>query len=102
MRFLLAATLVTTVATLAAGPTVSQKNKMFSVGTLTVKPGEDVTFTNDDAVVHNVFSATPGKTFNLKTQTPGATTHVSFDQEGTVDVRCAIHPTMKLTITVKH
>jgi plastocyanin len=85
----------------APAHSISQKNKAFSQPAVVVKPGEDVAFVNDDAVVHNVFSGTPGLTFNLKTQAPGTTAHVSFDKEGTADVRCAIHPTMKLTITVK-
>jgi plastocyanin len=100
MRLLIAALALTAVGASDAH-SVSQKNKAFSQAALTVKPGEDVTFTNDDVVVHNVFSATPGLAFNLKTQPPGTSAHVSFDKEGAVDVRCAIHPTMKLTITVK-
>ena len=101
MRLVLVATLVTAVATASAGPTVVQKNKRFSTATLTVKPGEEVTFTNEDAVVHNVFSGTAGHAFNLSVQAPGAAKHIAFEKEGTVDVRCAIHPTMKLTIIVK-
>ena len=96
--------LVAAAALLALGApahSISQKNKTFSQTSLAVKPGEDVAFVNDDAVVHNVFSGSAGQAFNLKTQAPGATAHISFEKEGTVDVRCAIHPTMKLTITVK-
>ena len=85
----------------APAHSISQKNKAFSQAAVAVKPGEDVAFVNDDAVVHNVFSGTPGMAFNLKTQAPGSTAQISFDKEGTVDVRCAIHPTMKLTITIK-
>jgi len=100
MRLLLAP-LAALVAVSATSHSISQKNKAFSETAVTVKPGDDVTFSNDDAVVHNIFSGTTGMAFNLKTQAPGTSAHVSFDKEGTVDVRCAIHPTMKLTITVK-
>lgn len=87
----------------AAGPqpvTVGQKNRTFSTSEVTVAVGEPVTFVNDDVVVHNVFSASPGHEFNLKTQKPGAKADIAFDKEGTVEVRCAIHPTMKLRIHV--
>jgi plastocyanin len=99
MRFAIAA--VAALAFGASSHTVQQKNKAFSASTLTVQPGEEVAFMNDDAVVHNVFSATPGFAFNLKTQAPGASAKITFDKEGTVDVRCAIHPAMKIAITVK-
>ena len=81
---------------------VEQKGKVFSVGTLTVKAGEKIVFRNSDAVAHNVFSASAGFPFNLKTQAPGAESSISFDKEGTVQVRCAFHPTMKLAVTVAH
>jgi plastocyanin len=85
----------------AAEHVVSQKNKSFSVNALSVKVGERVVFTNDDAFAHNVFSSSAGFIFNLKVQAPGASMPISFDQPGTVDVRCAFHPTMKLSVTVK-
>jgi plastocyanin len=100
---LLAALLVA--APLAAAPlvvshAVSQKGKVFSKTTLTVKPGDEIVFTNDDEVVHNVFSSSAGFAFNLKGQAPGTSSKISFDKEGTAEVRCAFHPTMKLSITV--
>jgi plastocyanin len=81
--------------------TVHQKGKVFSQNSITVKPGESVTFVNDDAVVHNVFSTSQGNTFNLKAQAPGTSATASFAAEGSVDVRCAFHPTMKLNVVVK-
>ncbi len=80
---------------------VTQKGKRFSPSELVVQAGDTVAFRNDDRVVHNVFTASVGFEFNLKRQLPGAGTGVAFAQAGTVEVRCAIHPTMKLKITVK-
>jgi len=80
---------------------ISQKDKMFSVSEISVKVGETVEFVNNDTVAHNVFSSTPGNEFNVKTQPPGASSPVTFDHEGTVEVRCAIHPKMKMKITVE-
>jgi plastocyanin len=80
---------------------VGQKNKTFSVATLLIRPGDRVTFDNDDQITHNVYSAQKGSVFNLKAQLPGTSTSVTFDKEGTYEVRCAFHPRMKLLVTVK-
>lgn len=79
---------------------VSQKDKKFSVAALTVKAGDAVTFKNDDGIIHNVFSTSKGAEFNLNAQKPGTSNEHVFAGEGVVDVRCAFHPTMKLTVTV--
>jgi len=98
--------LLTAVLALAAGPAasdeivVSQKDKVFHPETLRVKKGDVVVFRNDDPVTHNVFSRTKGSAFNLKMQKPGQEDRVTFDQPGEVTVRCAIHPSMKLSIEV--
>lgn len=79
---------------------ISQKGKVFHPEDLTVKKGESVLFRNDDPVTHNVFSRTEGSQFNLKMQKPGQEDVVTLSEPGDVIVRCAIHPTMKLTIHV--
>ena len=80
---------------------IVQKEKAFSVMELTVNSGDAVVFKNEDDVTHNVFSQTPGFEFNLKTQAPGTEGAMSFDKTGTVEVRCAIHPKMKMAIHVQ-
>ena len=80
---------------------VTQEGKKFQPSRLTIQRGDSVVFANHDPVVHNVFSQTPGFEFNLKRQPPGARGAVRFERVGVVDVRCAIHPSMKLTITVQ-
>lgn len=79
---------------------ITQKGKAFSASELTVKVGEVVAFKNDDDVAHNVFSVSKVQPFNLKMQQPGTENQVSFTSEGTIEVRCAIHPQMKLTVHV--
>lgn len=86
---------------LAAPRTITQKNKRFSVETLELKVGDTIVFKNDDAVVHNVYSTSAGHSFNLKTQLPGVASPISFSIPGIVQVRCAFHPTMKLSVIVK-
>ena len=79
---------------------VSQKNKQFEPKTMTVKVGDSVNFKNDDTFNHNVFSLSDSKMFDLGSYPGGASKSVTFDQAGLVEVECAIHPEMKMTIQV--
>jgi plastocyanin len=94
-------------ALLLAGPleageyVIGQKNKIFSPSEITIKPGDTVVFKNDDDVVHNAFSLTKGVEFNLNIQGPGQSSSFTFPREGTVEVRCVMHPAMKLIVNVK-
>jgi hypothetical protein len=71
-----------------------QKGKAFSVAEISVKAGETVMYVNDDTVT------SAGNAFNLGPQKPGASSPVPFKSAGEVMVGCAIHPHMKLTVTV--
>lgn len=79
---------------------VTQKNKAFSSPKLTIHPGDKVTFRNEDTFVHNVFSLTDANSFDLGTYPQGQAKSVTFAKAGTYDIECAIHPEMKLQITV--
>jgi plastocyanin len=85
---------------LAASHTIHQKGRMFSSELTTVKKGEPISFLNDDSVPHNVVSMTTGNEFDLKSQRPGSSVEVTFTQAGEVQIFCAIHPRMKMTISV--
>lgn len=80
---------------------VGQKNKQFTQETLTIKVGDKVKFTNEDPFFHNVFSLSPVKTFDLGSYPKGENREVAFDKPGKVEVECAIHPNMRMTIEVK-
>jgi plastocyanin len=84
----------------AAAHSVSQKGKSFAPATMNVRVGDTLTFQNDDDVTHNAFSTSKGNEFNSKVQLPGNASNVSFKEAGTVEVRCAFHPKMKLTVVV--
>jgi plastocyanin len=47
-----------------------------------------------------MFSRSEGNEFNLKLQKPGQDMSHRFQKAGTSVVRCAIHPKMKLKVTV--
>jgi plastocyanin len=93
---------VLTTAALAEEHVVNQKDRTFSTTEITVKPGDSLTFTNSDDVTHNVFSNSKQNTFNIRVQEPGHASTVQFKDEGVTEVRCAIHPRMKLIVNVKN
>lgn len=86
---------------LAEEHVVSQKNKDFTVKELSVKTGDTVHFKNDDPFFHNVFSLSDAKFFDLGSYPQGGSKAVVFDQPGVVEVECAIHSNMKMTVTVE-
>lgn len=97
----LAAALLLASAAAAGEHHVSQKGKVFAPTELRVKAGDKIVFRNDDDVTHNVFSRTEGSEFNVKLQEPGSDSPVVMEKPGVVDVRCAIHPAMKLRVVVE-
>ncbi|UUX51217.1 plastocyanin/azurin family copper-binding protein [Nisaea acidiphila] len=102
---LLAATLSLTAGVavpLAADPAaiVSQKGRHFTPKEIEVKRGDMVRFVNDDFYGHNVYSETEGAGFDIGLQAPGEERDVVLEKLGIVDVRCRIHPRMRLKITV--
>ena len=81
---------------------VGQKDKQFSRDTVIVKAGDKVTFVNDDTVAHNITVRDPGGANKVGTvQKPGDKAEVVFDKMGDHDVRCAIHPKMKMSVKVQ-
>ena len=84
----------------AANQQIHQKGRVFSSENVTIKKGEAITFVNDDSVPHNIVSTSKGNEFNLGSQAPGMSTDVSFKEPGDVQVLCAIHPRMKMTVKV--
>ena len=84
-----------------AGEVVTQKDKKFSVASLTVNVGDTVDFKNEDSFFHNVFSLSDAQMFDLGSYPQGESKSVTFEQAGTVEVECAIHPSMQMVVTVK-
>jgi len=85
---------------LAAETSVRQKGRLFTPNEITVKKGDTLMFVNDDNITHNVYSASTGNQFNLGAIAPGNSTPVTFKNTGNVDVFCAIHPSMKMSLKV--
>ena len=85
----------------AAELTVSQKKRSYDPKLLNAKTGDTVLFVNDDRYAHNLYSKTPGFEFNVRKQMPGDKDTIKLDKRGKFEVRCAIHPRMKMTINVE-
>ncbi len=81
--------------------TVSQHNRKFSPDAVQIARGSSVHIVNDDKVTHHIFVNAPGMKFDSGEQPIGTTVDVLFDNAGTFPVTCAIHPTMRLTVTVE-
>ena len=84
----------------AATHLVAQKEKQFNVSTLKAKIGDSVSFRNDDNFFHNIFSLSSGHAFDLGSYGKGESRSVTLSKEGVIEVECAIHPQMKMTIEV--
>ncbi len=78
--------------------TVDIANFTFDPGTVTVQVGDTVTWTNNDSVPH---TATSGDgSFDGEMQ-PGESFSFTFEDEGTFDYICEIHPDMEGTVVVE-
>lgn len=89
------------VAASAAEHEVGQKDQQFTKTSVTVKVGDIVKFVNNDDIFHNVFSLSDAKLFDLGSYPKGEFRDVVFDVKGVVEVECAIHPDMKMTVNVE-
>lgn len=74
--------------------------KGFDPNLLVVPVGSTVAFPNRDAIIHNVFSVTPGSAFDLGNYGPGVTRSQRFDKAGLVVVNCRVHRGMRVNVLV--
>jgi plastocyanin len=82
----------------AANTVIVQKGRVFRPGEVTINRGESLTFTNEDSFVHQIY--VEGQ-FDSEEKGPGENINQTFLRSGTFQVRCHIHPTMKMTVHVK-
>jgi plastocyanin len=90
---------VSTAATLAVG----QHGLVFTRSSASLLSGDRIVVTNEDDVIHNIHIFGPGDddSIDLGLQKPGATLTYRFDKPGAYRVRCNIHPSVKMAVTVK-
>jgi plastocyanin len=81
---------------------ISQKDKAFSQDSVAIKAGDRLSFVNDDNVTHDISVRTPsGASRPGVLEKPGDALELAFDEFGTYQVRCLIHPKMKMTVDAR-
>lgn len=83
-----------------AAATIAQKGRKFLPDLVAVTVGQSVSFPNNDPFLHNVFSQSTARKFDLGSFKKGDTKEKSFPNPGVIDVYCNIHPEMAATILV--
>ncbi|MCG8440326.1 MAG: hypothetical protein MI723_00815, partial [Caulobacterales bacterium] len=73
---------------------IAQRELQFRPFVSVAPVGSQVTFTNEDDVLHHVFSFSAAKRFDLRLFGRGEPRVVDFDRAGTVAVGCNIHDNM--------
>lgn len=89
-----------TAETTKVAATISQKGRKFVPDLVAVTVGQSVSFPNNDPFLHNVFSQSTARKFDLGSFKKGDTKEKSFPNPGVIDVYCNIHPEMAATILV--
>lgn len=80
--------------------TMTTRSKTFLPHVLAVPAGSTVNFPNEDPIAHNLFSLTPGNTFDLGLYRKGAGKAHKFETPGVVNVYCNVHPNMSAVVHV--
>ena len=81
--------------------TVTIKGFAFKPSHLTVTPGTTVTWVNKDRAPHTATATRPARVFASGKLMPGQRFSHTFKRPGTYYYHCAIHPSMKGTVTVR-
>jgi plastocyanin len=84
----------------ARGKVVTQRNKTFIPHVLVVPVGTKVSFRNEDAIFHNIFSLSKPNDFDTGLYKQGATYQQTFKHTGVVQILCNIHSSMLGVIVV--
>jgi plastocyanin len=81
------------------GLTVDAQDLAFQPADIEAAAGETVSWVSADTVPHTVTSTSGPADFD-ESLPSGATASVTFDEPGTYEYACSIHPTMTGTVTV--
>jgi len=101
-KFLLPLLLLSTAAFAAdEAHTIVQKGRAFRPAEVSINRGESLTFTNNDDFIHQIYVQSAGFSFDTDEKNPGQDITETFTAPGTFEVRCHIHPKMKLVVRVK-
>jgi plastocyanin len=82
----------------AADIVIVQKGRAFHPTEASIAVGDRLIFTNEDNYIHQIYVT---GLFDSDEKSPGENLNESFTRAGTFQVRCHIHPTMKMVVRVK-
>ena len=80
--------------------TVDIKGLAFKPSVIKIARGTKVTWTQSDSISHTVTSTIPGNVLNSPVLSNGQTYSYTFNDDGTFEYICSIHPSMKGTVIV--
>src|SRR5580704_4370311 len=82
--------------------TIIQRGLALDRASVSLTKGDRLNFSNDDDVIHNIHIFGPGSEegADLGLQKPGKMLSYKFDKAGAYRVRCNIHPSVKMAVTV--
>ena len=82
--------------------TIAQRGLMLAKSAIEIARGDRVIFTNEDDVIHNIHIFGPADyEKDLGLQKPGVPLNYTFDSAGLFKIRCNIHPSVKMAVTVR-
>ena len=80
---------------------ISQKNRTYAPGAISVQAGETIRIINDDIFLHHAFVEDESMEYDSGPMEEGETRDIEFREPGQYNVKCAIHPKMNLTVKVE-
>jgi plastocyanin len=84
----------------AMSATMTTRSKAFVPHVLAVPVGSSISFPNEDPISHNLFSLSPGHTFDLGLYRKGPGKAQKFEAPGLVNIYCNVHPNMSAVVHV--
>lgn len=90
----------------ASASEVTLGDMSYNPGELTVAAGTTVTFTNPSSFPHTITHGTGGRpaddaAFDEAISPDGGTVEITFDEPGTYDITCKLHPSMQMRVVVE-
>jgi plastocyanin len=98
LAIVLAAATVAPAIAADAAHTIVQQGRRFKPAEVSIRAGESLTVTNDDEFIHQIYA---DGLFDSEEKVPGQDIVETFPRTGTFEVRCHIHPKMKLVVHVR-
>ncbi len=93
-----------TMPTKSSRPGCDETNTCYIPSKISIRQGESVTWLNEDAAFHSVTSGTyenPNGMFDSGYLDPNESFSIKFEESGTFDYFCTLHPWMKGKVVVE-